>query len=76
MSRLGIAKQRLESALARIEDALDQMPAVGAGQTEQSELASVLDQALKDNERHQEVRGVVASRLNEMIERLERLLKD
>ena len=76
MSRLGIAKQRLEFALARIEGALDQMPAVGAGQTEQSELASMLDQALKDNERHQEVRGVVASRLNVMIERLERLLKD
>jgi hypothetical protein len=56
MSRLDIAQQRLETALARLE-------------------ASALDQALKDNERLQDVRGVVTSRLDETIERLERLLK-
>ena len=76
MSRLGIAQQRLETALARIEVALDRQSATGAGQNDQSELASALDQALKDNERLQDVRGVVTSRLDETIERLERLLKD
>lgn len=76
MSRLGIAQQRLESALARIEVALDRKPAAGAGPDDQSELASALDQALKDNERLQEVSGVVTSRLDATIERLERLLKD
>jgi uncharacterized protein (DUF1778 family) len=76
MSRLGIAQQRLESALARIEIALDRQSAVGVDQDDQSELASALDQALKDNERLQDVSGVVTSRLDATIERLERLLKD
>ncbi len=76
MSRLDIAQQRLETALARIEVALDRQSAAGTGQNDQSELATALDQALKDNERLQDVRGVVTSRLDETIERLERLLKD
>jgi hypothetical protein len=76
MSRLDIAQQRLETALARIEVALDRQSVAGAGQNNQSELAAALDQALKDNERLQDVRGVVTSRLDETIERLERLLKD
>ena len=75
MSRLDIAQQRLETALARIEVALDRQSAADVGQNDQFELASALDQALKDNERLQDVRGVVTSRLDETIERLERLLK-
>ena len=76
MSRLGIVQQRLESALARIEVALDRQSAAGVGQDDQSELASALDQALNDNERLQGVSGVVTTRLDATIERLERLLKE
>ena len=76
MSRLGIAQQRLESAMVRIEVAMKRQLAAGADPGDHSDLALALDQALKYNERLQDVNGVVTSRLDETIERLERLLKD
>jgi hypothetical protein len=76
MTRLGTAQQRLDSAIARIEAALQQRSNLAQDQAGDSELAAALDAALQDNTRLREVAGTVSTRLDTTITRLESLLKD
>ncbi len=76
MTRLGTAQQRLDSAIARIEAALQQRSNLPQDQAGDSELAVALDAALQDNTRLREVTGTVSTRLDSTIARLESLLKD
>jgi hypothetical protein len=76
MTRLGTAQQRLDSAVARIEAALQQRSNLPQDQAGDSELAAALDAALQDNTRLREVTGTVSTRLDSTIARLESLLKD
>lgn len=76
MTRISIAQERLDSAIARVEAALNQRQNVRGDEADRPELLAALDAALKDNKNLQEVTGIVSSRLDATIERLEHLLKD
>ena len=76
MTRLGTAQQRLDSAVARIEAALQQRSNLTQDQAGDGELAAALAVALQDNTRLREVAGTVSTRLDSTIARLESLLKD
>ena len=76
MSRLGTAQQRLDSAIARVEAALNKWSGERGDGLGSLELSAALDSALKDNRHLKEVTGLVSSRLDVTIKRLEHLLED
>ena len=76
MTRLGIAQQRIEAAIKRIELVLNRRLTLDDSSETQSGLAASLEKAYHDNKRLRDINSAISSKLDGTIKRIERVLKD
>lgn len=76
MTRLGIAQQRIEAAIKRIELVLNRRLTLDDSSKTQSELVASLEKVHHENKRLRDVNSEISSKLAGTIQRIERVLKD
>jgi len=76
MSRLQEAHERLETAVTRLDQAVEKRFTVVDSQQDVAALSEELDAARSDNNRLQAVTSTLASRLDSTIDRLRKVLDE
>jgi hypothetical protein len=76
MSRLQEAHERLETAVTRLDQAVDKRFTVVGSQQDATALSDALDAARSDNTRLHTVTSTLASRLDSTIDRLRKILDE